>query len=459
MPETFTPPTPALARYSPAGKIRLRDYFTYFKAMRKNPLSAWGEEHYKLRIAPFRFLGRKSVMLNDPDSIHHCFVSNASNYKMNPIRQAVLRPFLRDGLLTAEGETWKTARHAVAPGFTPRKINAFAPGIRDVVVENAAAIECLVDGDISASRLMVDMTLDVLIGTLFSGDEALDKVLFTANINRLIEITGIPHPFDLVSAPDWIPRVGRGASRRVIADLRQQVGEIATQRRQAPVDPDADPDKPADFLDLLLGAGLEEDAIIDNLLTFLAAGHETTARSLSWTLYLLSSAPDVRERLEAELENANLEEDNPAGWMEQLPWTVAVLKESLRLYPSAPILTRSTLGPDTLGGHEISGNTEIIVSTWLLHRHADLWESPGTFRPSRFFGDAEKNIPRYAYLPFGLGPRVCIGARFAMMEMVIVLAVLLKRFRFDHVGTHQPVPVMRITLQPDTDMMMRVSRR
>lgn len=463
MPQAFTPPTPDLAQYSPVGKIRLGDYITYFKAMSTNPLSAWGEDHYKLRIAPFRFLGRKSVMLNDPDTIHHCFVTNASNYKMNPIRQAVLRPFLRDGLLTAEGATWKTARHAVAPVFTPRKINAFAPGIRDVTVENAAAIDCLVGGDISASRLMVDMTLDILIGTLFSGDKALDKTRFTANINRLIEITGIPHVFDLISAPDWIPRIGHGASRRVIADLRRQVGEIADQRRQVsdesgPNKPDAQ-NKKADFLDLLLGAGLEDEAVIDNLLTFMAAGHETTARSLAWTLYLLSSAPDVRDKLEAEIDNATLDEDDPAGWMDQLPWTVAVLKESLRLYPSAPILTRSTLGPDQLGEHKISDNTEIIVSTWLLHRHADLWDAPEEFRPSRFFGEAEKDIPRYAYLPFGLGPRVCIGARFAMMEMVIVLAVLLRRFRFDHVGTQQPVPVMRITLQPDTDMMMRVSRR
>jgi cytochrome P450 len=459
VPEAFTPPTPPLARYSPLGKIRLGDYLTYFKAMSKNPLTAWGPDHYKIRIAPFRFLGRKNVMLNDPDTIHHCFVSNAANYKMNPIRQAVLRPFLRDGLLTAEGSTWKTARHAVAPAFTPRKINAFAPGIRDVTVENAEAIDCLVDGDISASRLMVDMTLDILIGTLFSGDDALDKARFTSNINRLIEITGLPHVFDLLSAPKWIPRIGHGASRRVIADLRHQVGEIAAQRRLTAEAPDDDPDKPADFLDLLLGAGLEEEAVIDNLLTFLAAGHETTARSLSWTLYLLSSAPDVREQLETELENAILDEDDPASWMEHLPWTVAVLKESLRLYPSAPILTRSTLGPDTLAEHDISGNTEIIVSTWLLHRHADLWDAPETFRPSRFFGEAEKDIPRYAYLPFGLGPRVCIGARFAMMEMVIVLAVLLKQFRFDHVGASEPIPVMRITLQPDTDMMMRVSRR
>jgi cytochrome P450 len=452
----FRPPTPPRTEYSPVGTIRLTDYIAYFKAMRRNPLEVWGDHHYQLRIAPFRFLGRKSLMINDPEAIHHCFVSNVKNYRMQAIRQAVLRPFLRDGLLTAEGEVWKTARHAVAPIFTPRRINAFAPRILSVVEAATDQLQGRAGQSISLSRLMVDLTLDILIETLFSGDKALDKERFTRNINRLIEITGIPHPLDLIAAPHWVPRIGHGGSRQVIQDLRDQVAAIAAQRR-AETGTD-DKDQPVDFLDLLLGSGLEEAAIIDNLLTFLAAGHETTARSLSWTLYLLSQSDDVRQRLEDELDGAKLDPDNPADWLNALPWTLAVIKESLRLYPSAPVLTRTSNADDTVGGHAISADTEIIVSTWILHRHPDLWPDPDSFRPERFFGDAEQSIPRDAYLPFGLGPRVCIGARFAMMEMVIVLARLLKRFRFEHVGAH-PVPVMKITLQPDTELPMRLVQR
>ncbi|WP_417495650.1 cytochrome P450 [Maricaulis sp.] len=455
--EAFQPPKPPYANYSQTGRLTVSDYWTYFRAMGRNPLEIWGEHHFEFLVAPFRFLGRNSLLINDPGAIHHCFVTNAANYRMNPVRQAVLKPFLRDGLLTAEGEVWKTARHAVAPVFTPRRVNAFAPKIRTVCDEAAEAFLAVDGRTISLSDAMVDLTLDVLIETLFSGDEALDKTRFSAAICRLIEITGIPHPFDLMGVPGWIPRIGHGGARRVIADLRRQVAHVAATRRAGP---DAETaGRTPDFLDLLLGAGLDETAIVDNLLTFLAAGHETTARSLSWTLYLLSQSPDVLERLEAEIDAAPLDTTDPANWMEAPPWTTAIIKESLRLYPSAPILSRTSIDADTVAGLAVAPDTDVLVSTWLLHRQRDFWPQPDAFVPERFFGDAANTIPRHAWLPFGLGPRVCIGARFAMMEMVIVLACLLRKLRFEFTGDRHPVPVMRITLQPDTEVPMRVKRR
>jgi cytochrome P450 len=457
MNQNFQPPTPPNARYSGIGRLELSDYVTYFRAMSRNPLEVWGENHYRLRIAPFRFLGRSSLLLNDPAAIHHIFVSNAANYPMSSVRQAVLRPFLRDGLLTAEGEVWKTARKAVAPVFTPRQVNAFAPKILTVCEDAASSLRERSGETFSVSDAMVELTLDVLMETLFSGDDALDKDRFTAGICRLLEISGIPHPFDLLQLPGWIPRVGHGAARSVIDDLRQQVGAVATSRRAAP-GPD-ESGRPADFLDLLLGAGLEDQAVIDNLLTFLAAGHETTARSLAWTLYLLSQADDVRDRLEAELDRADLAPENAANWGDELPWTIAVIKESLRLYPSAPVLARTSIKGDLVTGVPVPPKTDVLVSTWLLHRHVDIWDEPSLFKPERFMGEAEKDIPRDAYLPFGLGPRVCIGARFAMMEMVIVLASLLRDMRFEFADEAHPIPVMRITLQPDTEMRMRIVQR
>ena len=455
--EAFQPPKPPYANYSQTGRLTASDYWTYFRAMGRNPLEIWGEHHFEFLVAPFRFLGRNSLLINDPGAIHHCFVTNAANYRMNPVRQAVLKPFLRDGLLTAEGEVWKTARHAVAPVFTPRRVNAFAPKIRTVCDEATEAFLAVDGRTISLSDAMVDLTLDILIETLFSGDEALDKTRFSAAICRLIEITGIPHPFDLMGVPGWIPRIGHGGARRVIADLRRQVAHVAATRRAQPEAEAAG--RSPDFLDLLLGAGLNETAIVDNLLTFLAAGHETTARSLSWTLYLLSQAPDVLKRLEAEIDAAPLDDTDPANWMDALPWTTAIIKESLRLYPSAPILSRTSIAADTVAGLAVAPDTDVLVSTWLLHRQRDFWPQPDAFLPERFYGEAANSIPRHAWLPFGLGPRVCIGARFAMMEMVIVLASLLRKLRFEFAGMRHPVPVMRITLQPDIEVPMRVSRR
>lgn len=457
MDQAFRPPMPPFAQYSPIGKIRPSDYLVYFRAMLRNPLEIWGEHHFHIRVVPFRWLGRSSLIINDPDAIHHCFVTNAANYKMNPLRQAVLEPVLRDGLLTAEGETWKSARKAVSPVFTPRKVNAFAPTIRAVCEAGAAALEARAGETISASPAMIDLTLDVLIATLFSGDDALDQARFTRGIHELTQISGIPHLFDLLRAPGWVPRIGQGRSRRVVADLREQVGAVAAARRQAPTPDEAG--RAPDFLDLLLNAGLDDTQVIDNLLTFLAAGHETTARTMAWTLYLLSQADDARERLEAELDAAELDPEHPEDWGEALPWTTAVLKESLRLYPSAPMLARTSIDADEVGGEAIPGSTDVLVATWLLHRQREIWEHPDEFRPERFLGEAADRIPKNAYLPFGLGPRVCIGARFAMMEMVILMASLLKGLRFHFAGKAHPVPVMRITLQPDTELSMRVERR
>ncbi|RKR03881.1 cytochrome P450 [Maricaulis maris] len=453
----FAPPKPPYANYSGVGKLKLSDYWTYFQAMQRNPLEVWGEHHFSIRLAPFRFLGRSNLLLNDPAAIHQCFVSDAGNFTMNPLRQAVLRPFLRDGLLTAEGDVWKTARKAVSPVFTPRKVNGFAPQIRDVCEAAVTQLADRAGETVSVSDLMVELTLDVLLETLFSGDEALDKARFTRGICDLLEISGIPHPFDLMHLPGWLPRIGQGKSRQVIRDLRDQVGAVAAARRAAP-SPEAAGRTP-DFLDLLLGAGLDDTAVIDNLLTFLAAGHETTARSLAWTLYLLSRDADSRDRVEAEIDAAPLADTDPAAWSGLLPFTEAVLKESLRLYPPAPMLTRTSKAWSLVAGLPVPAGTDILVSTWLLHRQRDIWQQPDEFRPDRFLGEAAAAIPRDAYLPFGLGPRVCIGARFAMMEMVIVMACLSKRLRLDFAGERDPVPVMRITLQPDTGMPMTVQPR
>lgn len=457
MNQVFQPPKPPYAQYSEIGRIRPSDYWVYFRAMSRNPLEVWGERHFHIRMAPFRWLGRSSLIINDPEAIHHCFVANAANYEMNALRQAVLRPFLRDGLLTAEGDTWKSARKAVAPVFTPRKVNAFAPQIRDVCERAAQDLEAQAGETVSVSQVMIDLTLDVLVDTLFSGDEALDKAAFTRGINRLTEISGIPHIFDLLRVPGWMPRIGHGESRRIITSLREQVAGVAAARRAAPEAETAG--RTPDFLDLLLGAGLDDTAVIDNLLTFLAAGHETTARSLGWTLYLLSQASEVRARVEAEIDAASLDTTAAEDWMEALPWTLAVIKESLRLYPSAPALVRTSIDHDLVAGLPVPARTDVLVSTWLLHRQRDIWSDPDDFRPERFFGEADAGIPRFAYLPFGLGPRICIGARFAMMEMVIVLGCLLKRLRFEHADERHPVPVMRITLQPDTPLNMRIVAR
>ena len=195
--------------------------------------------------------------------------------------------------------------------------------------------------------------------------------------------------------------------------------------------------------------------MVDNVLTFVAAGHETVARALTWTLYLLAHHPAARERLEAEVDAA------PAGdgaWWDGLPFARAVMDETLRLYPSAPQVGRQALEDTEVAGRRVRAGEVVVVPIYVVHRHRALWDEPDLFRPERFEGDARRAMHRYQYLPFGAGERVCIGAGFAVQEAVIALARLVGRLRFEDAGD-RPTPVMAIPLRPDPGLRLRVRAR
>ncbi len=460
----FAPPAP---RPAPGSFEELTSPLASIGVMRtlmRNPLEVWREASFRDPITPMSFFGREALLLSDPAAIQHCFVGNAENYGLHYMRRAILTPALRNGVIITEGAPWRTARRALTPVFNARRVAGFARAMRAACADHAERLAAR-DGEVvQMSDAMIDLTLDVLIATVFSGDALLDKARFAQNVSMLMEIGGNPHPFDFLRLPIEWPRVGRGRARRVIADLRGQVQALIDARRaraDAPTD---------DLLALLLaardedGAPLPDDDIVDHVMTFLMAGHETTARSLTWTLYLLSKAPTERARAEAEVDEADLPADCPDAWPARLPFLSAVIKESMRLYPPAPQIARRALGPDRVGApaigeFDIRPGMEVHVSTWVLHRHKRLWADPAVFRPDRFLGAEGAAIPRFAYLPFGLGPRVCIGAKFAEQEMTIALALLLARARFDHAGDAPPMPIMRVTLHPSTPVAMRIAAR
>ncbi|GGD16933.1 cytochrome P450 [Aquisalinus flavus] len=432
----------------------------YFKVMARNPLEIWSDVFYREPVAALRFLGRDFLVVHDPAMIRHVFVTNQENYRFSYVRQAVLKPFLRDGLVVAEGETWKRARKALTPVFTPRHVKGFGAIMEEVADARARELAVRAGQTVSMTDEMLSLTLDILLACLFSHDADFDAPLFSRRINRLMDVSGMPHPFDLVQAPDWVPRVGRTAAARLVNDMRAQVGALAAARRRRMAAGEAVPE---DFLTLLLQAGTREDAplsddeIIDNLLTFMAAGHETTARTLTWAFFILSQTPDALARVLHEVDGLPDAAD-PAGLAEHMPYTNAVVKEVMRLYPAAAQLSRQAIAADEVGGRQIAPGTEVVTSTWVLHRHEALWDNPDAFEPDRFLGARGETIPRYAWLPFGLGPRVCIGASFAMQEILVVLARFLGQFTLSSVGP-APMPIMRITLQPSTPVPMRIEPR
>ena len=447
----FVPPYPE-PQTKPLSTIQL------LRRVYSNPLEVWGSFSYERATVDVTWWGIRTIVVNDPKLIRHVLVTNHENYPFGEIRQRILRPILRDGLLTAEGHTWRRARKAMAPVFTPANIRGFAGTMRD---ETEAFVARYEDGQ--TVDVAVDMTLltyDILAATLFSGEVAGEPGQFAAEIEVLFDSMGRTDPLDIFGAPDWVPRPTKLRGKRTLSFFRSIVTRTVDARRARLAEGG---DVPRDFLTLLLEAeangGLTAEEVEDNIITFIGAGHETTARALGWTLYCLAESPWDREQVEAEIDAAWDGLGDPDGWIDALPRTRAAFEEAMRLYPPAPTISRQAVERDRLGEIEVTPGTHIQLMPWTLHRHRKLWSEPNAFRPERFWPENRASIDRFQYLPFGAGPRVCIGQSFAMKEGVIALAILLRRFRFDTFRRERPWPVQRLTTQPDGGLPMRVSRR
>ena len=451
-PAPFVPPAPKPRTVPPSTLEMIRIVY-------RNPLELWGEPSYNEPWISVTGVGGPLVIANDPELIRHVLVDNAKNYKMATVRQKILRPILRDGLLTAEGEVWKRSRKAMAPVFTPRTVFGFAPAMLRRTLDFA---ERYADGSLSdIARDMTMLTYEVLAETLFSGEIAGQKDTFAHDIDRLLETMGRVDPLDLLRAPDWLPRLTRIRGRKTMAYFRGIVADTVSMREERlRRDPDG---VPQDFLTLLLKAegpgGLTRAEVEDNIITFIGAGHETTARALGWTLYCLAEAPWEREPVEAEIDAVLAREPDPTKWLEMMPLTRAVFEEALRLYPPAPSINREPIEPETWKDLHIPRYAAVLVMPWVVHRHRKLWDRPDAFMPERFHPGNRDKIDRFQYLPFGAGPRVCIGARFAMQDAIIALAMLLSRFRFDTTPDTEPWPVQKLTTQPQGGLPMRVTPR
>jgi len=448
----FEPPAPKPRQVPPS-------FLEMVRIVYRNPLELWGEPSYNKPWISVSGAGGPLVIANDPGLIRHILVDNAKNYRMSTVRQKVLRPILRDGLLTAEGDIWKRSRKAMAPVFTPRHIFGFA---RPMLDRSRAFAERYRDGEtVDVARDMTSLTYDILAETLFSGEIAAPPGTFEAQIDRLFETMGRVDPLDLLRAPDWLPRITRIRGRRTMAYFRGIVADtIRARSEKLARHPDA---APQDFLTLLLKAegpeGLTRSEVEDNIITFIGAGHETTARALGWTLYCLANSPADRAVVEAEIDAVLAREPDPAKWLEAMPLTRAAFEEAMRLYPPAPSINREPVEEDRYGDLVLRKGATVLVMPWTVHRHRALWEWPDAFMPSRFHPENRDRIDRYQYLPFGAGARICIGAAFAMQEAVIVLGVLMSCWRFDTVAETKPWPVQKLTTQPEGGLPMRVMKR
>lgn len=452
----YRPPAPA-PHAKQLGLLRL------IPTLRRNPLECWAREHFeKLVVAGGLPVGH-AVIINHPAAIRRVLLENAANYRKDALQRRVLSAGLGEGLLSAEGLQWRAQRRTVAALFARRTITQFAPGMMDAA--NALVERWHQHGDatLDVAAEMARLTLDVLERTIFSEGFGCNAEEARRAMVTYFNTVGRIDPLDLLGMPNWIPRINHLRVRSTLRFFERSIEDlIAARRRRLAERGDAGPN---DILALLLaaldpdtGERMSEAEVKSNILTFIMAGHETTANLLSWSLFLLSQSDDWRQRVRAEAEHEI--NGSVTDLAERLPATRAVIEEAARLYPPIAAISRVAIDADELAGEKIPGGTLVVISPYVLHRHRLLWPDPDLFEPSRFLGENRSLIDRYSYLPFGAGPRTCVGSTFALQEATIVLATVIKNFSLQLAPGHKVWPLLRVTLRPagGLPMIIRCNR-
>jgi cytochrome P450 len=393
-------------------------------------------------FAPSR--GVYNYVINHPDDIKRVLLTNHRNYTKGEGMDRV-KILLGNGIMTSEGDFWRNQRRMMQPAFHRRVIDQFSALIREVNdkfaarwAEKAARAEA-----VNLSDDTSELTLEIVLRSIFGSDLARLERQLGAN------------PFEVVAKEQ--NRDLKFAFR--FRSLTKLVAELIERRRRQP-------EEHFDFLSMLMATrdrstneAMSDKELIDEVLTLIVAGHETTAAALTWTWYLIGQHPDTAEQLQSEADRAGSDQTLSLDAAESLQFTHRVLQEALRLYPPGWLITRRTLEADELGGYPIAPRTDVFISPYTLHRHPAYWSDPQEFRPERFAGADAEERHRFAYIPFAVGPRHCIGENIAMFEMLVHVHAMSRRFRLTPAG-NEPIELeAQINLRPRSNLMMNVEGR
>jgi cytochrome P450 len=423
----------------------------------RNPLSSLPRAVYEDGIV-VHDNGRNIVAwVTDPQVIEQVLLSRAEQFPKTPLEKQVFEHTLGDGILTSQGANWRWQRRTAAPLFRPADLASLVPAMSRAAEEQLALWRQRPMGALHAiDRDMTETTFRVISATMFAGSaDAEASTILRASDKALSTIS-----WDIAAAmlrfPHWLWYPGKHGRRRAGQTLRGAVAAVLARRRANGVQGSDLLSRLADARDPDTGAPMSDKQLVDNLVTFLAAGHETTAKALTWTLYLIARAPEWQHRIRREVREVAGDAPVGAEHIERLPLTRAVLEESMRLYPPAPVMTRQAEGVQQLGGQTLADKTLIVIPVFAVHRHRKLWEDPDRFDPKRFAPERKAKYARTQFMPFGFGARTCIGSSFAMMEAIAILATLVRRADFEWDGEHAPEPLSRVTLRPKGGMPLHV---
>ncbi|NDJ63250.1 MAG: cytochrome P450 [Chloroflexi bacterium] len=404
----------------------------------------------------YHFFPMHMYMFSHPDDIHDILVKQADKFHKSTFYKQILSRFLGNGMLISDGEFWKRQRKLAQPAFHHKRIVSYADTMVRYTERMMAGWQ---HGQvIDAADAMMKLTLAIVGKTLFDADvDAEAKTVGEAM--EVIQHTSTHSANALIALPDWVPTAQNRERRRAVAALDAIVMRMIRERRESGEDK-------GDLLSMLLlavdeqdGTGMTDQQARDEALTLFLAGHETTSNALAWTWYLLGEHPEAEARLHAELDRVLAGRAPTMADLKDLPYTEQVIKESMRLYPPAPGFSRQVIEAVEIGGCTVPKGASVFIFSYAVHRDERWFPNPLAFQPERWTPEFEKGLPKYAYFPFGGGPRICIGNSFAMMETQLVLATMAQRFQLKLVPGQEIVPEALITLRPRNGVQVELIER
>lgn len=426
-------------------------------AARGNTISAWPAEAFSAEVVRHRVLLRERLIVNTPEHVRHILIENVANYRRSHLFARIVEPVIgAGGMMLAEGGEWRHQRRATAPFYAPSNSGAIAGIVMRQTRLLLDAWEQISDGEArDVAKEFARITLGVGAELIFSSaapDELDDIARWVSEYDARVR----PTLGDLLGLPNWISRHYFTKVHRLASRVRMPIERLVAERERVGGTGDLTSAIAAPRED---GRLCDARSIRDQTMTLLLGGHIPTCAALTWVFYLLARHPQERERLEAEVHaalggRAPGHEDIP-----KLRFTKQVIDEALRLYPPVHIIPRVALGPDRLGAHAVPKGAMIVISPWLLHRNPRLWEEPARFMPERFSEARSADRSRYAYIPFGLGPRTCVGGHLAMTQLLLVVAGIAQIWRLDLTGDEKIEPVALVSLRPRNGLTLKLSRR
>jgi cytochrome P450 len=437
--------------------------FATIATARRNFLAIFEDKCFEYQFFSTRLINRRVFVCNSPDTVSEAFIAMHESFqRKTPQMRHALSPLLGDGLFISDGDLWKKRRRIVAPIVHASRMALFAPTMVEAAAETAERWAGLPNGTpIDALREMATLTAEIICRTIFGprlgAEHATEIVASFSAYQQAVGMVDLP---SLLGLPDWVPRfqsraVHRAARRidLVLNDIIRRCEERLASGEQSMIQMLLEARDPE------TGDKLDREALRNEAAVIFMAGHETTANSLAWTWYLLSQAPGVEERLQAELVEVLGGRLPTLDDVPRLLYTRAVFEEAIRLYPPVPLLGRQALADETIRNRHIPKGSLLVVIPWLLHRHRLLWDQPDHFIPERFLPENAGSRQRYSYIPFSVGPRVCAGQAFGLTEAILCLATLAQRARLRLAPGAVVAPICRLTLRPGDSLPMLVEPR